>query len=94
MSNLSWGLTGLLLGLGSVFIVLISLIVFISIMGYIVQKGDKKAKKPTLAKSSPVEAKKSVETDEDEIIAVISAAVACMAQQEGKKFKIRSFKRV
>jgi len=94
MGSIDWmlGLKSLLLGLGSVFAVLVLLIVFISIMGKFVQGSEKKQKSPKKAEKPAV--KPSVEDDEDEVVAVISAAIACMAQREGKKFKIRSYKRV
>ena len=86
------GLNGLVLGLGSVFLILLLLILFITIMSKVVQnaeKGDKGKEKTVPAKAIQAPAE-----DEDEVIAVIAAAVACMAQREGKRFKIRSFKRV
>ncbi|MBN2879510.1 MAG: OadG family protein [Clostridia bacterium] len=94
MSNLSWGITGLVLGLGSVFTVLFLLIFFIFLMGKIVQKSDKKANNSPAPKSIPAKQEVSSADNEDEIIAAITAAIACMAQREGKKFKISSFKRV
>ena len=92
MSNGILGLQSLVLGLGSVFAVLILLIVFIGIMGKFVQATEKKSETPK--KAAKTEAKPVQADDEDEIIAVISAAIACMAQREGKKFKISSYKRV
>ncbi len=86
------GLQGLILGLGTVFIVLFSLIIFIKIMGSIIQKFDKK--QPEKQDEKPIVKVISAENNEDEIIAAITAAIACMAQNEGKKFKIRSFKRI
>ena len=87
---LSTGTTGLLFGLGSVFLVLVLLICFITLMKQLTKNKQK-------AKASPapaVEAPKKDEEDEGEIIAVIAAAIACMAQREGKKFKIKSYRRI
>lgn len=88
---LSWGFYGFLIGIGCVFLVLLVLILLISVMGKIVQSGGKsKAKAPKTNKK----ALNSHVDDEDEIMAVITAAIACMSQREGKKYKIRSYKRV
>jgi len=94
-TNLLLGLKVLVLGLGSVFVVLVLLIIFISVMGSLVQNSEKKAIVPKVTKNTVKEEKALLQADdEDEIVAVITAAIACMAQREGKKFKISSFKRV
>jgi|GEM_PF-5271102 len=92
-AELMLGLQGLILGLGSVFLVLFLLIIIISIMGKLVQNSEKKQIEPIVEKTISKEPV-AIEDDEDEIIAAITAAIACMAQREGKKFKIRSYKRV
>jgi sodium pump decarboxylase gamma subunit len=87
------GLKGLILGLGTVFLVLILLIVFINIMSSVVQRLSKK-------KTAPIEQKPVIKKDanpiedENEIIAAITAAIACIGQREGKKYNIRSLRRV
>lgn len=89
--KLSWGLNGFLVGIGCVFLVLLVLILLISVMGKIAQSGGKsKAKAP---KANKKDLNRQVD-DEDEIMAVITAAIACMSQREGKKYKICSYKRV
>lgn len=94
--NIDWdlGLQGLVLGLGAVFLVLIVLIVLILILGKVSNSNTKRNK--TKGKSVEPVTKPAVvhQNDEDEIIAAITAAIACMAQHEGKKFKIRSYRRV
>jgi len=94
-ANLILGLKVMVLGLGSVFVVLALLILFIRVMGSLVQKSEKKVSVPKVTNSPVKQEKAPVQADdEDEIIAAITAAIACMAQREGKKFKIRSFNRV
>ena len=47
------------------------------------------------APEAPVEAEDEDDgEDEDEIVAVIAAAVACMAASEGTRLKVKSFRRV
>jgi len=89
------GLKGLILGLGTVFLVLILLIGFIYIMSKIVQKiGEKPSSVQGTEKKVITQNVVKPQDDEGEIIAVIAAALSCMAQREGKKFNIRSFRRV
>ena len=93
-------LTGMLV----VFFVIILLIVIISIMGKIFTNMNNSKKKevpqttskpvptPTakvVPKSAPV-----VQTDDDEIIAVIASAVAMMGLADGKTYKVKSVKAV
>ena len=89
------GLKGLILGLGTVFLVLILLIAFIYFLSKIVHTLDKtQAPKKEEKIITITENKTNTENNESEIIAAIAAALACLAQKEGKKFKIRSFRRV
>ena len=92
--NWDLGLQGLVLGLGAVFLVLVVLIVLILVMGKVANGNTKKTK----AKKAPVQSVAkpvaSPQNDEDEIVAAITAAIACIGQKEGKKFKIRSYRRV
>jgi sodium pump decarboxylase gamma subunit len=90
--KLSWGGNGLVMGFGSVFVILVILIAVINLL-----KLGTRGKKNKKAAVTPVAVKpvvKEVEEDESEIIAVIAAAVNCMAQREGKRFAIKSFKRI
>lgn len=94
--NIDWMLAiqGLVLGLGAVFTVLVILIILIFILGKIV-RGASKKDTPKEKTAQPITTKVSVpKNDEDEIAAVIIAAIACIEQREGKRFKIRSFRRV
>lgn len=93
-------------GLVVVFAALILLIIFISALGKLFEASAEKKKSQELAaiKSEPVKAAVQPEisqseeiyeeTDNDEIIAVISAAVAMMAAAENKSYRIKSVKSV
>lgn len=84
-------------GLVVVFLGLILLIAFISAIGAVFKKINKK-KAVTLEK--PAEAPKAAvkpvsaasDNDSDEVIAVISAAVAMMAASDGTAYRIKSVK--
>ncbi|MGN0614010.1 MAG: OadG family protein [Porcipelethomonas sp.] len=86
-------------GLAVVFLALILLIVFVWLMGKIFTIGKNKKsnspqQKPAPAApakpAAPAAAKTVTAEDDDEIIAVISAAVAAMGQAEGKTYKVKS----
>ena len=87
------GLQLLVIGLGAVFLVLLILIILILVMGKLA-KGKTDKKTSETKKQAIGEIAVKPQDDENEVIAAIAAAIACMAQREGKKFKIRSFKRV
>lgn len=92
--NWDLGLQGLALGLGAVFLVLVVLIVLILVLGKVANsntKKDKTKEKVVEPVANPVVVSQNYE---DEIIAAITAAIAYIGQKEGKKFKIRSYKRV
>ncbi len=89
-------------GLSVVFLGLVILILFVWLMGKIFTAIENKGKKQASAETKTAEpqkiaapvktaAKPSVKND-DEIIAVISAAVATMGEADGKKYKLRSVK--
>ncbi len=97
-------ITGILV----VFLILAILIFFFWLMGTIFKAIDKsKAKKAEAAKAAAADAVKNAPaptpvaveepeddyTDDDEIIAVISAAIAAYSGQDGKAYEIRSIKR-
>ena len=81
-----------IIGFSTVFVVLVVLIAFITIMSKIINSSGRKEKEAQ--KIQHKESKKiNAEEDMDEIAAVIAAAISCMGQREGKKYKIRSFRR-
>lgn len=89
----NWGLKGLIIGLGSVFVILIVLIFVINLLKLTSKDKSKAKTAKSVTEAKPV-ASKNADEDEDEIIAVIAAAISCMAHREGKRYAIRSFKRV
>ena len=92
-------------GLVVVFLALVLLIVFVQIFGKIfsgIANKEKKGSKPDVIPvpqvSVPENVTRSVpepvvSEDDDEVIAVISAAVAMMAARDGKKYAVRSINR-
>lgn len=96
-----WGTV--ITGLGVVFLALVLLILFVSLFGLIFQNIEKakqqkaKAAAPSPApavpaKPAPVIDAAKTESDDD-VIAVISAAVAMMSVQDGKNYAVKSIKR-
>lgn len=90
-------------GLSVVFLGLVILILFVWIMGKIFTaiQNKNKSDAPAETKSAepvktaaPVKTAQLVSGNDDEIIAVISAAVAAMGQAEGKIYKLKSVKAV
>lgn len=91
-------------GLSVVFLALVILIAFVWIMGKIFTIGKNKKKPPvntvkqvpvksaSVQKANKPQKSNAVNTDDDEVIAVIAAAVAAMGQADGKTYKIRSVK--
>jgi sodium pump decarboxylase gamma subunit len=92
-------------GLVVVFLALVLLIVFVQIFGKIfsgIANKEKKGSKPdvipvpqvTVPENVTRSVPEPVDTgDDDEVIAVISAAVAMMAARDGKKYAVRSINR-
>ncbi|MBR6834636.1 MAG: OadG family protein [Oscillospiraceae bacterium] len=92
-------------GLVVVFLALVLLIVFVQIFGKIfsgIANKDKKGSKPDVIPVPQVTVPENVTRsvpepavsgDDDEVIAVISAAVAMMAARDGKKYAVRSINR-
>lgn len=98
----TWGeaLNVVFCGLAIVFLMLILLVIIIKAFGWIMDNfiNKKSDSKPEPAKSAPQKtvAKQDIKTetaDDDEIIAVISAAVDSMYAGSGKKAIIKSVKR-
>ncbi len=88
-------------GLAVVFLALVILIVFVWLMGKIFSIGSDKKKitaepaKPIVPiKTAPVKPAAVNTADDDEVIAVIAAAVAAMGQAEGKTYKVKSVRAV
>lgn len=92
-------------GLVVVFLALVLLIVFVQIFGKIfsgIANKEKKGSKPDVIPVPQVTVSENVTRsvpepeisgDDDEVIAVISAAVAMMAARDGKKYAVRSINR-
>ncbi len=93
----SYVFTVVLTGLVVVFLGLILLIAAITIMGKVFEsiRSSKKDAKPAPAAkpAKPVPAPVSSSADDDEVIAVIAAAVAAMAEADGTVYAIKSVKR-
>lgn len=86
-------------GLSVVFLGLVILILFVWAFGKIFTAKNKSVSKDTpeqkTATPAPVAAPVNVSDDsEDEIIAVISAAVAAMGNADGKNYRVKSVKAV
>ena len=85
-------------GLSVVFLVLLLLVGFVSLLGSFFKKRKKEpparqAPPPKQEIKNPVPVTAPVpEEDDDEIIAVISAVVAQMSIQDGKNYRIKSVK--
>lgn len=99
--ELSYVFAVVITGLVVVFLGLILLIAFISIIGRFFSTIDKKKKAApkvpeaapkAAAPIKPAAAPSVRNTDDDEIIAVISAAVAMMSETDGKAYRIKSVK--
>ena len=88
-------------GLAVVFLALVILIAIVWLMGKIFSIGSGKKKisaeqKKTIvpAKTVPVKTATVNTADNDEVIAVIAAAVAAMGQADGKTYKVKSVRAV
>ncbi len=92
---LSTGLETTIIGLSIVFLVLITLMLVLIAMKYIfAPKKDKKAK-AVVPKQEPVEVFEQVaEEDEEELIAILTAAVAASLNTSTYNLKIKSFRRI
>lgn len=88
-------------GLVVVFLALVLLIIFVSLFGKVFSGMENKNKKKAtdtpavnVTKPAPVPAPAAVSAEDDnEVIAVISAAVAMMAAKDGKNYAVKSIKR-
>ena len=97
---LQYGLSVALVGIGTVFVGLIILIALIKLMEIVMASatGNNKAAAPAPAAPAPVAEEPVEETDDDELIAVIAAAVAAAMEQSGEEnttgFVVRSIRRI
>ena len=87
------------MGVGTVFVVLVFLIFVISLFKYVNRIGTKKNEKPVQqpAKAAPVKAAPAAEenlVDDLELVAVISAAIAASEDTSTDSFVVRSIKKV
>lgn len=89
-------------GLVVVFLALVLLIIFVSLFGKVFSSIDKNKNSKQNKQETPIQAKPEVHIeipkpaasdDDGNIIAAISAAVAMMAEADGKKYAIKSVKR-
>ena len=91
--KVDWGFKGLVIGLSSVFAILVLLIVVINLLKFS-SKDNSKAKKQVKTQVPVEKEVKTQDEDENQIIAVIAAAISCIAQREGKRYAIKTFKRI
>ena len=103
----NWGLIGstVITGIVIVFLILAILIFFLWAMGKIFQTIENSKKKkaeenalviavaPAVSEAQTDEAEIYEENDDDEIIAVISAAIAAYGEAEGKQYRICGIKK-
>lgn len=99
--EMSYVIAVVITGLVVVFLGLILLIAFISAIGSLFKKIDRKkaaakaaeaAEKPAEAPKAAVQPAAASNSDSDEVIAVISAAVAMMSAADGTSYRIKSVK--
>lgn len=96
MMEMEWGYVGAVVvsGLVIVFVALILLIFMVWLMGKIFAAVKGTARQPEAAVKSTVQAAPAIPaasgSDNDEVIAVIAAAVAAMAEESGTALQIKS----
>lgn len=88
---LKTGGTTTVLGLSIVFAVLIVLMIVLALFKVIFYREPKK--QPALAVAEPVQAAAAEDTDEDELIAVLTAAVAASLNTSTYNLRIKSYRR-
>ncbi|MBS6195604.1 MAG: OadG family protein [Clostridiales bacterium] len=96
--NMKGAVINTIMGVGTVFVVLIFLIIVISLFKYVGKIGAKEEKAAPAPKAAPVpKAEPVVEedlTDDLELVAVISAAIAASENTSTDSFVVRSIKKV
>ena len=104
----TWGATDLIMAglaytvMGILIVFLILVVIMMVIKAMALFSGEKKPKKAnvkneTKVESTPVEAPKAAEapeTDDSELVAVITAAIAAMMNESASGFVVRSYKKV
>lgn len=93
MNVLSTGVSVAVIGMGIVFLVLIILWGVLEAMRLIFSPKENKKKEIEPAAIKELPSQKTQDTEDEEIVCVISAAVAAMLQQPSHTFKIKSIKR-
>lgn len=88
-----YGLQMLLIGMLIVFSVLALLWLSLEISGKIFRTLSGTAKKPVEKKPDPIAAPAPVATDDTELIAVLTAAIAALESAPAARFRVVSFKR-
>ncbi len=92
-----YGLRTVLLGMGVIFAVLIILMAVLSVFKYIFYKPKKDETKATETKNPPEPTPEAVPvvpaSDDAELVAVITAAIAAMLDAPQTSFKVVSFRR-
>ncbi|GKX30148.1 hypothetical protein SH1V18_26280 [Vallitalea longa] len=91
MNNLSEGVIALISGMGIVFAVLI-LIAFVIWMFKFIKQPEKK--EVVVPQAAPVQAEPEEETDDLELVAVITAAIAASLNTTTDKLQVKSFRRI
>lgn len=91
MSNLSEGVIALISGMGIVFAVLILIAIIIWAFKFIKQPGKKEVVVP---EPLPVQAPVEEETDDLELVAVITAAIAASLNTTTDKLQVKSFRKI
>ncbi|GMQ60100.1 hypothetical protein AN1V17_45000 [Vallitalea sediminicola] len=91
MSNLSEGVIALISGMGIVFAVLILIAIIIWAFKFIKQPDKKEVVVP---EPLPVQAPVEEETDDLELVAVITAAIAASLNTTTDKLQVKSFRKI
>ena len=95
--KLAYGGKMLIVGMGIVFTVIVSLFICLSIFKYVGQKVTQKVKSSPKVEATPEvqSAPAPTSNNDEEIVAVIAAAIAAAsAEMPNKKFRVVSFKRI
>lgn len=95
---MDWGIVGstVVTGIVVVFLILAILVGFLSLIGYILGQKKKASAPVVAAPHAPAPVVRQEETDEEddnELIAVISAAVAAYGEAEGKQYRVVGVKK-
>lgn len=93
MQYMSQGLPIALIGYVMVFVVLCLMWGILEIMKVVFASKDKKKVEKPVSVSKPVEVAKQPEEDEEELVAILTAAVAASLNTSTYNLKIKSFKR-